>query len=144
MDLDSALSIVRQGQYDEWNVINDAYPIVAAYKPDLNLTISWGRARSDHFAEPWATKFADSHATSSYLEVYFASALVFRTFYVTVDGGRADLPVPSERDGILTVSREDDALIRAISTLQGPQRLEMYDEYFRRAGIRVMDNQHSH
>jgi hypothetical protein len=71
-------------------------------------------------------------------------ALVFRDVYVSVDGGRADLPMPSERDGILTVSREQDLLIRAISALQGEQRLQAYDDYFRRAGFRVMDERHAH
>jgi hypothetical protein len=144
MELDHALSIIRQGQREDWNVIVDSDRTVAAYKPDLNLTIAWGLPRSDRFDEPWATKFADGAASSAFLEVFYAGALVFRDFYVSVDGGRADLPVPSERDGIITISREQNLLIRSISALQGEQRLDAYEQYFRRAGFRVMDSWQSH
>ena len=122
-------------------VCADSHHAVAVYKPDLGLSIAWGLTRSKHFDEPWAKNFPDKKPSSAFFDLFYCGALVWRTIYVVVDGGRGYLPLPSasDREGIPTVSPDDDQLIRLLSDLEGLS--EEYDRCFRRAGLRVMKSQ---
>jgi hypothetical protein len=53
----------------------------------------------DHFQEPWANRHPDPHATSYWYDLYYDSALIERFIIVSVDGGRALLPLPTQRIG---------------------------------------------
>ena len=68
-----------------------AHSLVACYKPDLSVTMAWGLDAITDFEEPWANKFPDPKAASHHIDLFYNNALVFRTEYVSVDGGRAKL-----------------------------------------------------
>jgi hypothetical protein len=115
----------------------EAHSLVACYKPDLSVTLAWGLDAIRDFKEPWANGFADPKAASHYVDIFYNNALVFRTVYVSVDGGRAYLPLPESRDA-LSVPRAYNALIRLIDHIGGT-RISEYDTYFKRAGFHVVD-----
>ena len=69
------------------------------------------------------------------MDVFFCGALVWRDVYVVVDGGRGNLPIPSDRDGIQTVTYDEDRLMRLLNALDGPSR---YADLMSIAGFRVM------
>jgi hypothetical protein len=73
---------------------------VIAYIPDVSVTVAYGLKWMDDFREPWVTQFPDPKATSSFADVFYNGALVFRTEYVTVDGGRTMLPLPRSRTSL--------------------------------------------
>ena len=118
-------------------LVAKAHPLVACYKPDLSVTLAWGLDENPHFEEPWANGFPDPKAASHYIDIFYNNALVFRTLYVSVDGGRAYLPLPEGPDE-LVVPRPYNALIRLIDHIGGT-RISEYDTYFRRAGFQVVE-----
>jgi len=121
MTLDDLLEAVRNSDRNDWNVelcagfgagpsyrdrllINNAPPQqqievasqshVAAFRKDVSITMAWGMQRSATFVETWATGFPDPNASSDWFDVFYNGALVYRDYYVVVDGARAFLPAP--------------------------------------------------
>jgi hypothetical protein len=119
------------------NVLHsNSHGMVASYKPDVSVTIAWGLVASKDFNEPWATNFPDSHASSHHVDVFFNNALVYRDLYVSVDGGRAKLPLPRRRDD-LVVPRGYYTFIKLLDGMEG--YISDYERYFKRAGLRIID-----
>jgi hypothetical protein len=116
---------------------------VAAYKPDVSITIAWGLKFLDDFKEEWANKFPDPHASGGYLDVFYNNALVFRDVYVTVDGGRAKLPLPTikwdEKEKKILALNVPKRRYHFIKLLDSLEYISQYDSYFQRAGFTVID-----
>jgi hypothetical protein len=89
----------------------------------------------DEFKEAWTEKFPDRHASSSYADVFYNGALVYRTQYVTVDGGRTNLPLPPRRDE----ASVPKAYARFIAMLDSFGKVSSFDNDFRRAGMNLSD-----
>jgi hypothetical protein len=116
---------------------------VASFKPDVSITMAWGLECLDNFVEEWANKFPDPSASSRYLDIFYNNALIFRDVYVTVDGGRAKLPLPDrkwdkneEKIVALNVPRRRYQLIKLVDSLEYVSR---FDDYFQRAGFTVVE-----
>jgi hypothetical protein len=75
----------------------ESHDIVAVYMPDVSITLAWGLRHIDDFEEEWANKFSEPHASSFYVDVFYNNALIFRDICVSVDGGRATLPLPTSK-----------------------------------------------
>lgn len=121
----------------------EGHSYACVYKPDVSITLSFGLDRSKEFAEEWANKFPDPHASSSWVDVFYNNALVFRDFYITVDGGRAKLPLPRRKwDAAkkniigLEVPKSRRDFIRLVDSFEGGDEFE---RYFRDAGFTVVD-----
>jgi hypothetical protein len=88
----------------EWKRTETQNQSMAIYLPDINLRIETfydDRGKhSSNFQESWATKFPDSKATSNYYDIYYGSSLLDKMVLVSVDGGRALLPLPENRDNL--------------------------------------------
>jgi hypothetical protein len=111
----------------------DSHSSVAAFRPDLSITMAWGLSHSDDFEEPWANGFPDKRASSSFFDVFYNNALVYRGVYVMVDGGRAKLPLPKSRADLVVPVRYS-FLVRLLDQLDGYST--DYTDYFRRAGFK--------
>src|SRR5258706_10531254 len=112
--------------------------------PDISITLAFGLEALADFKEEWANKFPDPHASSSYVDVFYNSALVYRDIYVSVDGGRAKLPLPNRKfdkstDKViaLEVPKGRHDFIRLINSLGGA--ISQFDEYFARADFKIVD-----
>ena len=116
--------------------VGSSHSNVAAYIPDPSITLAFGLTRLDDFREPWVKNFPDEHATASFVDVYYYGALVFRTEYVTVDGGRTKLPLPKSRSD-LRVPRAQVQFIQLLDNLTSSSR---FTEDFRRAGMSISDD----
>jgi hypothetical protein len=126
----------------------ESQPNVGVYKPDISITIAWGLHSNNDFKEAWANQFPDPQASSSFLDVFYNNALIFRNTYVMVDGGRANLPLPRvERDkegnrtAALTVPRREHDLIRLVDSLTHKSD---FDRYFRQAGLTIINEEWPH
>ena len=84
--------------------------------------------------------------SSSYVDVFYNNALVFRDLYVTVDGGRVSLPLPkrkldeSSSEGkivALEVPEGYHDFIRLVESLEGSA--DRFEEYFVRAGMTIVE-----
>jgi hypothetical protein len=135
--------------YDTWQgnegvLQEDSHSNVAVYIPDVSITLAFGLRALADFKEEWANKFPDSHASSSYVDVFYNNALVFRDVYVTVDGGRANLPLPTRKFDkatksviALEVPEKRRAFIRLVQSLEGSVR--DFDEYFGDAEFKTVN-----
>jgi hypothetical protein len=123
----------RQSKDSVW-LEHQGYPMVAAYRGDLSITMAWG-LNIGKLSEPWMNDFVDKDSSRHLIDLFYMGVLVARHTYVSVDGARASLPIPAT--GGLTVPAAHSALVRLIDSL-GAQ-VSQYDEYFRRAGFRETD-----
>jgi hypothetical protein len=157
MRLGDILAAVRGSSTEDWNVVSgfgtiyrDRLVIVtstqhgqrleheghfysAAYLPDVSITMAWGMADNKDFQEPWANGFPDKNASSAFVDIFYNNALVFRDTYVSVDGGRADLPIPNTRED-LTVSVDDYQLAKIVHEMTHAKT--PFEDYFVRAGLK--------
>jgi len=95
--------------------------------PNIKIVSSDFEERSP-FHEEWATKHPDPHAYLYQYSLYYNSSLIKKYDLVSVDGGRATLPIP--RAGTNIVPRKDyrfALIINAHETL----------EYIHRSGLIV-------
>jgi hypothetical protein len=119
-------------------LFSDSHTTVAVYKPNLSITMAWGLECSKEFKEEWATKFPDPSASVDFVDIFYNSALVYRDYYVVVDGGRAYLPMPNYPND-LSVPRRYSAFIKLIDRLVG--RTSDYDRFFNQAGLKIVDSE---
>ena len=115
----------------------EPHDVVAVYKPDVSITMAWGLTVHADFQEPWANEFPDRRASSHYVDIFFNSALVFREMYVSVDGGRAYLPLPrrAEAHVIPADYARFVCLLNALSF-----HVSQWDRYFTQAKFTVIDS----
>jgi len=125
------LKIVRSDPDEDWKRIEDSEESIFVYLEDVNLRMESKHGEEDEhvddFREPWANKFPDSRARSYYVNVYYGATLIERVILVTVDGGRARLPLP--RIGSLSVPELNLAVARVFDV---PGTLT---DYMNRAGL---------
>ncbi len=127
--------VTFSGDAGNWRLDVTSHSLTAALRSNLSITIAWGITANDDFKEDWANSFPDAHATSHYVDFFFNGALVYRALYLTVDGGRAKLPLPeSDHQGRFT-PRTYATLCRLLVALEGTQASEV-DKYLRTAQIR--------
>ncbi|WP_193747397.1 hypothetical protein [Ruegeria sp. ANG-S4] len=119
-------SMIERSKPDAWRVevlppylaeiqqLNDPLeepPYLLAEKPtsllvfrdDVRISVAMGRIEEEEFNEDWATGFSDKKATLRRADFLFSGSLIYSCSYVSVDGGRCDLPLLSS--GKLTVPK---------------------------------------
>ncbi len=124
---------LRNGQPNILHV--ESHSDIAVYLHDVSITLAFGLKWIDDFKEAWTEKFPDPHASGSYADVFYHGALVFRTEYVTVDGGRTKLPLPPRRDRF-DVPKAYAQFIRLLDSFG---KASSFDTDFRRVGMSVSD-----
>lgn len=145
MRLDELMETIVRSRPAHWHQISrwggpsapDAHPMIAVYVLDAAVTIGFGLDHMPSFEEPWAKKFPDPNASSSFVDVFYNGSLVYRDVYVDVDGGRAKLPLPRQLD-ILEVPVAKRDFFRLLDTFEAPTGSQ-FDDYFRRAGLTTVD-----
>lgn len=135
-----ALSVWTKGGGEFHNLEIDSHSEVLSLKSDLLISVACGITHNDDFIEKWANSFPDKHASSSFVDFFYANQLIFRDIYVSVDGGRCRLPLPDiklddSESGVqsLTVPDEKYQFFRVLNGTSHD-----YDGYLRRAGIEVV------
>lgn len=115
---------------------------MASYKPNLSITIAWGIQvgdKDDNVDRDWATNNPDKDGgKSNYLDFFYNNALVFRTSYCTVDGGRCEIPFPTyDESGDIYVPKQYHDLIKKFSEIVNGANI--FDDYFKRTGISIRE-----
>ncbi|AYQ56376.1 hypothetical protein MS2017_0642 [Bathymodiolus thermophilus thioautotrophic gill symbiont] len=123
------------------NIEIDSHGEVLSLKKDLLVSVAWGMTHNDDFVEKWANLFPSSHASSSFVDFFYANQLVYRDIYVAVDGGRCLIPLPeiqidesTHEIKELVVSKEKYKFFRLLNGTGYD-----YDRYFKRTGIEIID-----
>jgi hypothetical protein len=86
---------------EDWERISSGFKSVAVNKKDVNLRLEVNYSEEGtqcrDFIEEWANRHPDPHATGYWCDIYYNCTHVFRTILVSVDGGRAQLPIPRQK-----------------------------------------------
>ncbi len=134
MDYDEILSFIKTtNAKQDWKFIKTNWAEEAFLKEDPRLRI---RMRWDDegvhvkdFKEPWANKHPDPTANSYWYDLSYDGALIERFILVSVDGGRAELPLPDRS------TLEVEPLIYKVAEVF--DELNTLEEYMRRSGLSV-------
>jgi hypothetical protein len=118
---------------DNWIGVSRGTTSIRFYSADVNLRIECSFDGDDiqghDFKAPWANKHPDPKATGYFYNIYYGSTLLKRVLLVSVDGGRADLPVPetgSNRVGAFDYKIAE--IVDSVGTL---------GDYMKRSGLTV-------
>lgn len=111
--------------------------MAAVYMPNASITLAWGLRHRDEFREDWTDLFPDKSASSSWVDVFYNGALVYRDLYVAVDGGRASLPLPIGQ--ALEVPAGKYRFFRTLDAIE--HATSQYETYIERAGFKIVDAQ---
>lgn len=116
-----------------------SHPMRAALKADLSIGIAWGLEGMNDFKEPWHASLPDPGAASRYVDFFYNGNLVERMLYVTVDGGRANVPIPHrDFDGddvkAYWITRWEHDFFKTLNALESTYD---FDDYLRRVGFEV-------
>lgn len=113
-----------------------------SYKNDLNIWLALGHSANPNYQADWANQFPNPHASSSWVDFFYGSSLVFRDLYVAVDGGRCYLPNPQphldDNDKLVSyqVTHTRSSGFRLLDSLI---QVSQYSSYLERAGIELID-----
>jgi hypothetical protein len=134
MDIDEVLAFVQLSNVQtDWKLISTGIVSEAALKEDprLRVTIRYDErgVHEEDFREPWANGFPDPSARSYWAEVTYDRAILDRYVLVSVDGGRAMLPMPNSRVDL----HVGELKYRVAELFDGAATLQ---QYFARAGLR--------
>ncbi|MEZ5492423.1 MAG: hypothetical protein R3F50_19245 [Gammaproteobacteria bacterium] len=131
-------AILDSNPQEDWNRTGDINRSVISYNRDHNLRFEVhytdeGKQNAD-FKEPWANRHPDQHATGYWCNLYYGATLIERFILVSVDGGRAMLPIPKDgEDGM----RPDRILPLDYRIAQIHDTIGNLDEYIRRSDLHV-------
>lgn len=132
LSTDEILQVIVDSEPDDWelSVAQDAE--IAIFKKCPSLRIETRHTddfvHNDDFREKWANKFPDPHATSYYYYLYFGATRLKEFILVSVDGGRALLPLPKS-----AIELSVEPIRYKIAKIF--DRFGTYDEYMERAGL---------
>ncbi len=92
MELDEITRILAESSREDWVRTEELKNCV--YKEDVNLRIESDFDSAEPFSESWATKLPDSNARTVEYAVWYRETQIKKKTLVSVDGFRADLPMP--------------------------------------------------
>ena len=124
MTYDEIIKVLAEGNSKAWVTVEERH---CTYKDDPLLTIVQS-SESRSFNETWAVEHPDRNATTSEYEVRYGGSLVCHKTLVSVDGGRATLPMPIRNTSIIPRDEYNFAKIVAPNGL---------DEYIERSHLSV-------
>ncbi len=124
----------------EFGLVDDdrhIYP-TWVYEHDTDLRIEQGRVAVDDFKEEWAEKVPDTeHNQSHAYWLVYGRSPIEQHIVVSVDGGRADIPVPNrptDKDDDWTITPKEHKLGGIIS-----RNYQEYERCLNLCGIEVVD-----
>lgn len=126
MTYDEIMNVLAEGNTDAWVTIEEGH---CTYKDDPLLTIV-PSDKSCGFSEKWAIEHPDRNAVTAEYEVLYGGSLICHKTLVSVDGGRATLPMPLRNT--TTIPRSEYNFARIVS-------LDRLDEYIQRSNLTVED-----
>lgn len=123
----------------DWEYVDSNWVGNYIYKNDVKLSMSINYnddgIQNSNFIEKWANCFPDKKATGYWVDIRYGSTIINRTILVSVDGGRAMLPIPREFDenNKLNVVKSVDYKIAEIFDAD----LRNLSQYFARSGLKL-------
>ena len=115
----------------KWVQTNWAEEAFLKEDPRLRIRVRWDDegVHVKGFVEPWANKHPDPTANSYWYDLTYDGALIERFILVSVDGARAELPLPDRN-----TLQVEPLIYKVAQIFDGLNTLE---EYMRRSGLSV-------
>ncbi len=129
MRLDEIERVLAESSREDWVRTEELKNCV--YKKDVNLRIESDFDSAEPFSESWATKLPDSNARTVEYTVWYGDTRVVRKTLVSVDGGRAELPMPKSATELVVDSASVN-FARVVTII------DTVDEYLGKCGISVV------
>lgn len=132
----------KTGRDDFSSMDVDSHSEVLSLKSNLLISVASGMTHNDDFIEMWANKFADHKASSGFVDFFYSGVLVYRDIYVSVDGGKCRLPLPTQHLNEtyqverLTVPKDKAHFFRLLNG----EDSSSYEYYLERSGIEVVES----
>ncbi|EJG0897479.1 TPA: hypothetical protein NGR01_003625 [Vibrio parahaemolyticus] len=130
--VDSIINLVLNSTAGDWQ--HDANTGIYVFKHDVRLNIK-PEGEYEEFNEPWVTAFPNPNASRAIHSIYFDNIKIKEYFLVSVDGGRAYLPLPHSATN-LSVTHEQYSFAHLVH-YAGSNCLYSFEDYFKRAGLVV-------
>ena len=132
MTFDELEELVFNSTAADWKNYQDAG--VMTYKHDVSIQLKCKNIfELDKFVEPWTEQFPDRNAYRDIYILCYNGNPITEYFFVSVDGGRASLPIPQGPEHLI-VSQNMFNLGKVINSLNGYGDYEMY---FKWAGFKT-------
>lgn len=129
------LNVVKNSGTDDWDVSFWRDEEVAVFKKNPSLRIETRHSEefihNHDFREKWANRFPDPHAASYYYHVYLSTTRLKEVILVSVDGGRALLPLPKS-----AMHLSVEPLLYKIALIF--DQFGSCDEYMKRANLHLV------
>ena len=134
MDYEEILSFIKTtNAKQDWKFVKTNWAEEAFLKEDprLRIRVRWDdeRVHVKDFKEPWANKYPDPTASSYWYDLSYDGALIERFILVSVDGARAELPLPDRN------TLKVETLIYKVAEVF--DELNTLEEYMNRSGLSV-------
>lgn len=117
------------GPGDTSGLDHDSHAEVAVYRPDIDLTIAYGMAESQHDRDlkfKWSENFPDSAIREiSLVDFFWRGSLVDRLNYVHIDGARGILPFGGGHQG-LRITQYELVVARLLSDIGDYREFDRY------------------
>lgn len=137
--------IMESDPVKDWDHVYEGNRTITTYKKDMNLRFeinySGTGIQCNNFQEPWANRHPDPAATGYWCSLYYGATLVEKFILVSVDGGRAMLPIP-QRD-----TRGPRHYVKVlpfdykIAQIHDRGFVKTLDEYMKRSGLTIDTDQ---
>ncbi len=101
---------------------------------NVNIRLEIDEVHHSDFQEPWANKYPDPKAYSTYYTLYYNSTALQRFILVSVDGTRARLPLPKSQDDLVV-----DPLSYKVAQIFDEK--EKLDEYMKQSEISIRNEE---
>lgn len=135
MTLQEVENLMFNSTRDDWKSCSVAGVYVLTFIH--NISIQLRQEENDElerFSEPWANSFPDRNAYRDIYVLYFNSSPITKYFFVSVDGGRASLPIPKSQENLVVTSQMYN-LGRVVNSNEHD-----YEAYFQRAKLKIEEN----
>jgi hypothetical protein len=123
-------AVIESDPRTQWTRFTHKDAERAVFNDDVNLRIEShfdDDLHNSDFKEAWANNFPDPRASSRFYNIYYGASLIAYRILVSVDGGRATLPLPDKG------TMEPDPLGFRIAEIFDTNTLH---DYVKRAGIK--------
>lgn len=112
------------------------HTVVMTFKPEVSISMAYGMVQDKEFKDDWAMRFPNKRAHTTFLDILYHGALVFRDQMVAVDGLRCILPLPppNQVQPPFDIPERRLRVAKLVHALAGPDI--SFDQYFQRVGMR--------
>lgn len=111
---------------------DDSHNAIWVYNHDVNLRLERGRVAVQDFQQDWTDNFPDTNAISYGYWFYYGQSPILYQVLVSVDGHRADLPIPDREEDRLVISATEAKYGRIVT---GDR--DQFDRALKRANIEI-------